>query len=43
VIWSGDWPVDPGDGAIMARALAEDRILASFLQVGERDLSIAHK
>ena len=29
VIWSGDWPVDPGDEEIMARALAEDRILVT--------------
>jgi predicted nuclease of predicted toxin-antitoxin system len=30
VIWSGDWPVDPGDEEIMARALAEDRILVTL-------------
>ena len=30
VAWSGDWPVDPGDVEILARALAEARILVTF-------------
>ena len=25
VVWSGDWPVDPGDEEILARAVAEGR------------------
>jgi predicted nuclease of predicted toxin-antitoxin system len=27
VIWSGDWPADPGDEEILAHALAEGRVL----------------
>lgn len=30
VIWSGDWPADPGDEEILARALAEGRILVTL-------------
>lgn len=30
VIWSGDWPVDPGDEEILARALAQGRILVTL-------------
>ncbi len=30
VAWSGDWPVDPGDIEILARALAEGRILVTL-------------
>ena len=30
VAWSGDWPVDPGDAEILARALAEGRILVTL-------------
>jgi predicted nuclease of predicted toxin-antitoxin system len=30
VIWSGDWPADPGDEEILARALAEDRLLVTL-------------
>lgn len=30
VVWAGDWPVDPGDEEILARAHAEDRILVTL-------------
>jgi len=30
VIWCGDWPTDPGDEEILARALAEARILVTL-------------
>lgn len=30
VIWSGDWPADPGDEEILARALAEGRVLVTL-------------
>jgi predicted nuclease of predicted toxin-antitoxin system len=30
VVWSGDWPADPGDEEILARALAEGRILVTI-------------
>ena len=30
VVWAGDWPVDPGDEEILARALAERRILVTL-------------
>ncbi len=30
VIWSGDWPRDPGDDEILRRAAAESRILATI-------------
>jgi predicted nuclease of predicted toxin-antitoxin system len=30
VIWSGDWPADPGDEEILARALAEARVLVTL-------------
>ena len=26
VVWSGEWPADPGDEEILARALAEGRV-----------------
>ena len=30
VIWAGDWPQDPGDEEIMARAHADGRILVTL-------------
>ncbi|MBI5070781.1 MAG: DUF5615 family PIN-like protein [Deltaproteobacteria bacterium] len=30
VVWSGDWPTDPGDEEILARALAESRVLITL-------------
>ena len=30
VVWSGDWPEDPGDEEILARAYAEGRILVTL-------------
>ncbi len=30
VVWSGRWPVDPGDEEILARALAEGRVLVTL-------------
>jgi predicted nuclease of predicted toxin-antitoxin system len=36
VIWSGDWPRDPGDEEILCRAAAESRILATI----DKDFSI---
>jgi predicted nuclease of predicted toxin-antitoxin system len=30
VVWSGDWPSDPGDEAILARAHEEGRILVTL-------------
>lgn len=30
VVWSGNWPVDPGDEEILARALAEERVLVTL-------------
>jgi predicted nuclease of predicted toxin-antitoxin system len=30
VIWSGDWPADPGDEEILAHALAEGRALVTL-------------
>jgi predicted nuclease of predicted toxin-antitoxin system len=30
VAWSGEWPRDPGDEEILARAVAEDRILITL-------------
>ncbi len=30
VVWSGDWPADPGDEEILARALAEGRVLVTL-------------
>ena len=29
-IWSGEWPADPGDEEILARALAEGRVLVTL-------------
>ena len=30
VIWAGDWPEDPGDDAVLARANIEERILVTL-------------
>jgi len=30
VVWSGDWPEDPGDEEILARANAEGRVLVTL-------------
>ncbi len=30
VVWSGDWPEDPGDEQILAQAYAEDRVLVTL-------------
>lgn len=30
VIWSGDWPTDPGDQEILRRAASESRVLATI-------------
>jgi len=30
VIWAGDWPSDPGDDEILARARAEGRVLITI-------------
>jgi len=30
VVWAGDWPADPGDDEILARALAEGRVLITL-------------
>lgn len=30
VVWSGDWPADPGDEEILARAFAEGRVLVTL-------------
>lgn len=30
VIWVGDWPADPGDRAILARAFREGRVLITL-------------
>lgn len=30
VVWVGDWPQDPGDPAILARAYEEERVLVTL-------------
>lgn len=30
VVWSGDWPTDPGDEEILRRVAAESRVLATI-------------
>ena len=30
VVWSGEWPADPGDEEILVRALAEGRVLVTL-------------
>ena len=41
VVWSGDWPSDPGDDEILARAHAEQRILVT-LDKDFGELAIVH-
>ena len=41
VIWTGDWPQDPGDEAILARAHSEGRILVT-LDKDFGELAIVH-
>jgi predicted nuclease of predicted toxin-antitoxin system len=41
VIWAGDWPSDPGDDEILARAYAEKRILVT-LDKDFGELAIVH-
>lgn len=41
VVWTGDWPRDPGDEEIMERAAAEDRILVT-LDKDFGELAIVH-
>ena len=35
VVWVGDWPADPGDAEILARAFSEQRILTLDKDFGE--------
>ena len=30
VVWSGEWPADPGDEEILAQALAEGRVMVTL-------------
>jgi len=39
--WAGNWPIDPGDDAILARAHAEERILIT-LDKDFGELAILH-
>lgn len=41
VVWAGDWPTDPGDEEILARAHAEGRILVT-LDKDFGELAILH-
>ena len=41
VVWAGDWPNDPGDGAILSRAHAEQRVLVT-LDKDFGELAILH-
>lgn len=41
VIWAGDWPEDPGDEEILARAHREDRVLVT-LDKDFGELAIVH-
>lgn len=40
-VWAGDWPKDPGDREILARACAEDRVLVT-LDKDFGELAILH-
>lgn len=42
VIWAGDWPEDPGDEEILARAHKEGRILVT-LDKDFGEIAIVHK
>ncbi len=37
VVWAGDWPEDPGDDEILARAHAEGRVLVTLDKVRRLD------
>jgi predicted nuclease of predicted toxin-antitoxin system len=41
VVWSGDWPEDPGDEEILARAATEERVLIT-LDKDFGDLAVLH-
>lgn len=41
-IWAGNWPIDPGDAAILARARDERRILVT-LDKDFGELAIVHR
>lgn len=42
VVWAGDWPTDPGDDEILARAHAECRILIT-LDKDFGELAVVHE
>lgn len=42
VVWTGDWPSDPGDEQILAHAFAEGRILVT-LDKDFGELAIVHE
>ena len=42
VVWAGDWPVDPGDDEILARAHREGRVLVT-LDKDFGELAIVHQ
>lgn len=41
VVWAGEWPADPGDAAILARARDEGRILVT-LDKDFGELAVVH-
>lgn len=41
VVWAGDWPEDPGDAEILARARSEGRILVT-LDKDFGELAVVH-
>lgn len=41
VIWAGEWPSDPGDDEILARANEQDRVLVT-LDKDFGELAVAH-
>lgn len=42
VVWAGEWPIDPGDEEILARAHAEERVLVT-LDKDFGELAIVHR